>query len=101
TVVNPEPIPSAVMAFGLGLGESAVLAHALAIPGGGAIIDDQAARKAASSLGIPHIGTLGIIIQAKSLAIIPAARPLLEQLRKQGMYLSDQVLNQALAQVGE
>ena len=28
-------------------------------------------------------------------------RPVVEQLRQNGMYLSDQVMNQALAQVGE
>jgi hypothetical protein len=33
--VDPGPIPARVAAFGLGAGESAVLAHALANPGSG------------------------------------------------------------------
>src|SRR5216684_509193 len=45
--VDPGPIPARVAAFGLGDGETAVLAHALANPGSGAIVDDQAARNAA------------------------------------------------------
>ena len=99
--VDPGPIPANVSAFGLGDGESAVLAHALANPGSGALIDDQAARNAAAVLMIPHQGTLGIVVFAKTQGFIPAARPVVEQLRQNGMYLSDQRMNQALAQVGE
>jgi predicted nucleic acid-binding protein len=99
--VDPGPIPPAVSALGLGDGESSVLAHALANPGCGVILDDQVARNAAAAMGIPYQGTLGVIVFAKMQGLIPAARPVVEQLRQQGMYLSDQVMNQALAQVGE
>jgi predicted nucleic acid-binding protein len=99
--VDPGPIPAQVAAFGLGDGEAAVLAYASANSGSGAIVDDQAARGAAAALGIPHQGTLGVILFAKAQGMIPAARPILEQLRQHGMYLSDHVMNQALAQVGE
>jgi predicted nucleic acid-binding protein len=99
--VDPGAIPAAVAAFSLGAGESAVLAHALANPGSGAILDDQAARQAAAALSIPHQGTLALVIHAKAQGLIAAARPVLEQLRQEGMYLSDQLMNQALAQIGE
>lgn len=99
--VPRRPIPPAVAAFNLGDGENAVLAHALADPGSGVIIDDQAARNAAAALSIPYQGTLGLIVFAKAHGFLPAARPVVEQLRQQGMYLSDQLMNQALAQVGE
>lgn len=101
TSVDPGPIPANVAAFGLGDGETAVLAHALANSGSSAIVDDQAARNAAAALGIPHQGTLGVVIAAKAHGLITAARPVVEQLRQQGMYLSDQMMNQALAQIGE
>ena len=99
--VDPGPIPARVAAFGLGAGETAVLAHALANPGSSAVLDDEAARNAAAALGIAYRGTLGVVISAKTQGLIPAARPVVEQLRQHGMYLSDQVMNQALAQVGE
>ena len=99
--IDPGPIPAKVSAFGLGAGETAVLAHALANSGSGAVVDDQAARSAAAAMGIPHQGTLSVLIAAKAQGLIPAARPVLEKLRQQGMYLSDQVMNQALLQVGE
>jgi predicted nucleic acid-binding protein len=41
------------------------------------------------------------VLIAKRRGIIPAARPVLENLRHAGMYLSDRVLNQALALIGE
>jgi predicted nucleic acid-binding protein len=100
-VVDPGLIPAKIVTFGLGDGESAVLAHALANPGSGAIVDDQAARSAAAVLGIPHQGTLGVILFAKAQGMIPAARPVVEQLRQGGMYLADSVMNQAVAQIGE
>jgi predicted nucleic acid-binding protein len=99
--VDPGPIPANVAAFGLGDGETAVLAHALANPSSGVILDDRAARKAAAALGIPNQGTLAVVVYAKAHGLIPAARPVVEQLRQHGMYLSDQLMNQALAKVGE
>jgi predicted nucleic acid-binding protein len=99
--VDPGPISAQVATFGLANGEAAVLMHALTNPGSGAIIDDHAARNAAAALGIPHQGSLGVVLFAKAQGIIPAARPLVEQLRQNGMYLSDPMMNRALAQVGE
>ena len=51
--------------------------------------------------GIPVRGTLGLILTAKKRGVIPKARPVLEKLRQSGMYLSDRILNQALALIGE
>jgi predicted nucleic acid-binding protein len=99
--VDPGPIPANVAAFGLGNGETAVLAYAMANPKCGVILDDRAARNAAAALGIPNQGTLAVVVFAKARGLIPAARPVVEQLRQHGMYLSDQVMDQALAQVGE
>jgi predicted nucleic acid-binding protein len=99
--VDPGPIPANVAAFGLGDGETAVLAHALANPNSGVILDDRAARGAAAALGITNQGTLAVVVFAKAHGVIPAARPVVEQLRQHGMYLSDQLMNQALAKVGE
>jgi predicted nucleic acid-binding protein len=99
--VDSGPIPENIAALGLGDGESAVLAYALATPGSGVVLDDLAARSAAATMGIPLRGTLGVILLAKKLGLITQARPVVEQLRHSGMYLSEQVMNQALAQVGE
>jgi predicted nucleic acid-binding protein len=101
-VVTRTPhVPPQIQAWGLGAGESSVLAWAHAHPDTEAIIDDLAARRCAASLNIPVRGTLGLVLIAKRRGRIPAARPVLIQLKQGGMYLSDRVLAQALALVGE
>ena len=101
TVADDPPIPPAILAWDLGAGESAVLAWAQANPGTEAICDDLAARRCAATLGVPVRGTLALVLAARQRGIIDRARPLLERLRQAGMYLSDEVLDRALAKVGE
>ncbi|MGH7139384.1 MAG: DUF3368 domain-containing protein [Pirellulales bacterium] len=94
-------IPSAIQVWDLGAGESAVLAWAQGHIGSEAIIDDLAGRRCAATLGIPVRGTFGIVLAAKRRGIIPLARPLIDSLRQCGLYLSDRLVNDALALVGE
>lgn len=101
TVVETlEPVES-IQVWDLGAGESGVLAWVLNHPGTEAVVDDLQARRCAATLGLPVRGTLGLVITAKQRGRIPAARPVIEQLRDAGMYLSDRVLNFALKKVGE
>ena len=100
-IVEPPAVPSIIQAWDLGLGESAVLAWAHARPGCEAIIDDLAARRCAATLRIPVRGTLGLVLLAKKRGHIALARPVVETLRQSGMYLSDRIVNRALALVGE
>lgn len=100
-VVETPPVPEVIQACNLDPGESAVLTWAYIHLETEAIIDDLAARRCATALGIPVRGTLSLVIKAKQQGIIPAARPFLQQLRSCGMYLSDRVMNQALVLVGE
>ncbi len=100
-VVRVPLVPSMIQAWDLGPGESEVLAWAHANPETEAILDDLAGRRCATALGIPVRGTLGIVLLAKQRGEITAARPIVEQLRHAGMYLSDGVVDRALAMVGE
>lgn len=100
-VVETPPVPPLIQAWDLGEGESSVLAWAYAHPGAEAIVDDLAGRRCAASLGISVRGTLGLVLMAKQRGRIVAARPVLEDMRRAGMYLSNRVLNRALALVGE
>ena len=65
------------------------------------ILDDRDAKRRAQTLGISMRGTLGLVLLAKQLGEVPAARPLVDQLKHNGLYLTDQVINQALVLVGE
>lgn len=94
-------IPDEILAWDLGVGESAVLALAWSKPGAIAMIDDLSGRRCAQTLKIPLVGTVGLVLLAKKNGAIPSARATLAVLREQGMYLSDAVLNSALSLVGE
>lgn len=100
-VVPSKAAPDFISDWGLGPGETAVLALAYENPGMEAIIDDLAARKCAAFLQIPVRGTLGIVLVAKSRGIISQARPVIEELISSGLYLSRAIIDEALKRVGE
>ena len=64
-------------------------------------LDDLAARRCASANGVPVVGTLGLLLRVKRLNLIPAARPLLESLLENGMFLPRDLVESALSVVGE
>lgn len=90
-----------IEAWDLGAGESQVLALAEGDPDARAVLDDLEARRCAASIGIPVIGTLGVILRAKRKGVIPAARPILERLQHEGLYVSAELVEEGLAHVGE
>lgn len=95
-ITSPE-----IAAWNLGRGESQVLALAGTYPGSRAVLDDLEARRCAQSLGLPLIGTLGVVLRAKRKGVIERARPVIEHLRGVGLYASDTLVEQALAHLGE
>lgn len=100
-LVSAPVVDPGIDAWDLGAGESAVLTLAAIEQGAWAVIDDREARRCARTLNIPVIGTLGLVLLAKQLGEVPLARSVVEHLRISGMYLSDQVVDEALARVGE
>jgi predicted nucleic acid-binding protein len=100
-IVETDPTPPIIERWDLGRGETSVLNWAYNNPDTTAILDDLAARRCANLLGIRVHGTLGLILLGKQRKIIPEVKPILEQLRKSGMYLSDQVISRALKLVDE
>lgn len=94
-------LPADIAGWDLGAGESQVLALALARAGCEAVLDDRQARRCARSLGVQVTGTLGVLLRAKRRELIPAARPLVERLLQNKLYLSSDLAEAALAEVGE
>jgi predicted nucleic acid-binding protein len=95
------PLPEEIAGWDLGPGEAQVLAHTTSHAGSEAVVDDFQARHCARILGIRFTGTAGVVLRSKKNGSIPAARPLLEELLRVGMYLSRDLVEGMLAEVGE
>lgn len=83
------------------LGEAAAIALTLETPGSTVILDDRKGRDLARRNGLNVVGSLGIIIRAKHRGVIPLARPVINELRSAGLFISDSLVRQALLDVGE
>ena len=90
-----------LLEWGLGTGETAVLAVAMERKPATAVLDDAAARTCAKALGIEVIGTLGVVLRAKKKAIISSAADVLKALRVGGLRLDDNMIRSALNGIGE
>lgn len=99
--VEAPPIPIQIAAWDLGPGESEVLSFALANPGCFAVIDDAEARRCARALGIPFLGTGGVLIIAKKKGHIESVSEALEALRSSGLYISNTVIRILRQKAGE
>ena len=96
--VHPDRFPS----HGLGDGEW----HALALafqrrPDSLVILDERAARQLAHTLGLPVVGTVGVLVQAKRQGHLERVAPCLEALVQARFRLHPSVAAKALQLAGE
>ena len=95
-VVNPPPAHD----WRLGPGETSAITLALERHAA-VMIDERAARRTAARLGLPVIGTIGVLVLAKRHGFIASIRADIYHLADTGYRLSPALLTQALQQVGE
>jgi predicted nucleic acid-binding protein len=83
-------------------GEASTIRAAL-VHGSGAlvILDELSARKAARRLGLRCTGTAGVIVEAKRMGLVMAARPLFKRLAESGFHLSPDLVVAVLEELGE
>jgi predicted nucleic acid-binding protein len=96
--------PSAVLRFSLTVdeGEAEAIELAKELRADLLLIDERKGRRLASAEGVPVIGLLGVVVLAKRSGLIPSARELIAQLRSRaGFYLSGELVDRALASIGE
>jgi predicted nucleic acid-binding protein len=101
TLGDPLPVDPVIAAWDLGAGETSVLSLAKEQADSTCVLDDRAARTCARVLGLPCVGTLGLILAAKEAGRLPAARPVLEEMIGAGFYLAGEILEQSLRDAGE
>ena len=85
----------------LGTGEAEVLTLSKEKRADLVLIDEKKARKAARRAGFAVMGVLGLLLVAKNKGLIPAVRPLIEDLMKQGFRLSKKVTQRTLKEAQE
>ena len=65
------------------------------------LLDDKAGRQAAAKLNIPVTGVVGILLLAKRKGLIKNATEIIEEIRNNGYWLSDEVINAVKLYAGE
>ncbi|MEW6356343.1 MAG: DUF3368 domain-containing protein [Planctomycetota bacterium] len=91
-VVTLDPKLSPLAYWQLGRGESEVIEYARLHPPTVALLDGLRARLVALSLGVPVIGTLGLVARASQQAGVSFFDEAVERLRNAGLYLDESLL---------
>lgn len=82
-------------------GEAEVIVIAREISADLVIIDETLGRQFAQHFNLTVTGTLGVLLRAKKEGHLSQIKPLLEELRQQGIWLSDRVFQDVLLLAGE
>ena len=77
-------------------GEAAAIALAMEYPPSILILDDLKARAIAQQMGLPIMGTIGLILRCKRKKIIPAVRPIFNELQSVDFHIRDSLFQKAL-----
>lgn len=65
------------------------------------LLDDKAGRQTAAKLNIPITGVVGILLLAKKKGLIKNVTEIIEEMRNNGYWLSDEVINTTKIYAGE
>jgi uncharacterized protein len=65
------------------------------------LMDEKKGRHKLDEMGIPKVGTVGLLLKAKQIGYLDRLQPYLEQLRREGFSVSQTVINNVLQQAGE
>ena len=90
-----------LISIALGRGETEAIQLAEQLPNSRLLLDDHRARRVAEDLNLEIIGSAGILVQGKRKLLIRKVVPILKNMRKNGYYIGDRVIQRAAQAVGE
>lgn len=85
----------------LDLGEAETIVLARELGADWVLMDEKKGRRKLVQLGLPKIGTAGILLKAKQVGLLSVVRPELETLHQRGFSLSQAVIEAVLKRAGE
>ena len=91
--ITLEPPLTPLAYWQLGRGESEVIEYARRHQGTVALLDDKDARKVASALQIPVIGTLGVVARSARHGGMYSLDQMIERLQEAGIYLDQRIIS--------
>jgi len=65
------------------------------------LLDDALARRKADLIGLSVVGTLGVLLMARKAGLVPAVKPILDDLMQTDFRMSERVREVVLAKSGE
>jgi len=96
-----QPLASGISGAGLGLGESEAISLAMEHGATWLLIDDKPARRLAAQLGLPILGTLGVLLACKRRGLLPNVRPSIDAIIQFGFRVSPALRKRVLEDAGE
>jgi len=85
----------------IGAGESEVISLGLELRAERLILDERPARRLAAVLGLSVIGTVGLLLAAKSRGLLLNIKPELDRLREVRFFMDDELYDRILVQADE
>ncbi|WP_413172248.1 DUF3368 domain-containing protein [Anabaena azotica] len=100
-IQTPEALILEPLSILVDRGEAEAIALAQSTPNSLVLLDDAKARRVAERLGIPRIGTLGILRKAKKSGLITEVKLYIDKLLANGIYIQPSLINAVLRDIGE
>ena len=96
-----DTLAAQLLREGLDAGESAAIILAKELGADLVLLDDRAAARKARALGLPVIGTLGVLLLGKRTNHLSTIKPLMDNLREHDFCMSDSLYDQVLRDADE
>ena len=96
-----QSIGPRILRASLGPGESEAMSLALEVNARWVLLDDRPARRLAEALGLPVLGTLGVLLAGKRRGFLSAIRPCIDALVTVGFRIAPDLYERVLGDAEE